>query len=69
MGRIFDHWAVVYFGQFFENYKSSPNCWSPFFHSKCDNMYINGLGYILGDFFKNTSGHPGMYYVAAAELL
>jgi hypothetical protein len=24
IGRIFDHWVIVYFGQLFENYHSSP---------------------------------------------
>jgi hypothetical protein len=30
IGRIFTHWAIVYFGQFFETYKSSlssQDCW------------------------------------------
>jgi hypothetical protein len=26
----------------------------------------NGLGYILGDFFANESGHPGCEYVCEA---
>jgi hypothetical protein len=25
IGRIFAHWTIVYYGQFFENYRSSPN--------------------------------------------
>jgi sulfur relay (sulfurtransferase) DsrC/TusE family protein len=24
IGRIFAHWAIVFFGQFFENYEGSP---------------------------------------------
>jgi hypothetical protein len=32
-----------------------------FFHSKnyVQNLTKNGLGYTLGDYFKNSSGHPG----------
>jgi hypothetical protein len=32
-----------------------------FFHGKCYELSLtkNGLGYILGDFFTNPSGHPG----------
>jgi hypothetical protein len=36
IGRILAHWAAVYFGQFFENYRSSPNFWSTIFHGKSD---------------------------------
>jgi hypothetical protein len=53
--------VVVYFGQFL-NYISSANFWlctifpSPIYvHIEFDN---NGLGDILGDFFKNSSCHP-----------
>jgi hypothetical protein len=28
IGRIFAYWAIVYFDQFFENFKSSPNFWA-----------------------------------------
>jgi hypothetical protein len=63
IGRIFADWAAVYFGQFIENFKSYPNYWASIFH---DTRYVhtyltftkNELGYILGDFFTNSSGHP-----------
>jgi hypothetical protein len=28
IGRFFAHWTTVYFGQLFENYKSSTNSWA-----------------------------------------
>jgi hypothetical protein len=62
IGRIFDHWAAVYFGQFFYC-SSSPNFWSTSFHCKSDTyiLTINGLAYTLGDFFfTNSSGHPAV---------
>jgi hypothetical protein len=31
IGRIFVHWAMVYFGQFLENYRSTPNFWATIF--------------------------------------
>jgi hypothetical protein len=30
IGRIFAHWALVVFGQLFENYRSSPYFWAIF---------------------------------------
>jgi hypothetical protein len=42
-----------------ENEENSPHYWATFFHGfhiKCDKSV---LGYILGDFFTNLSGHPG----------
>jgi membrane protein YqaA with SNARE-associated domain len=47
-------WAVLY-------YKSSPNVLATFFRykSSVSNLTKYGLGYILGDFFANTFGHPG----------
>jgi hypothetical protein len=33
------------------------NYFSPM-HQLCINCYKNGLGYLLGDFFTNSSGHP-----------
>jgi hypothetical protein len=32
IGQIFAHWAVVYFGQCFENYRSSGKFWTTLFH-------------------------------------
>jgi hypothetical protein len=34
IGRIFAHWAIVFFGQFFEHYRSSPNFPATFIHKK-----------------------------------
>jgi hypothetical protein len=48
--------VIVNFGHFFENNKNSPKV-SGFFPIFI-NFDINGLGYILGDFFTNPSGHP-----------
>jgi hypothetical protein len=63
MGRIFAYGAITYFGQGFENYRSSANFLAIFFHGpsyvfiNCDEKKL--LGYILGDFFINATGHPG----------
>jgi hypothetical protein len=53
---------VVFFGQFFENLKSRTNSWATCFHGASDVLIVtkNGLGYILGDFFTNSPGHPGV---------
>jgi hypothetical protein len=53
IGQIFAHWVIVYFGQFFENYRSSPYICVAFFHGKVYAFILpkNGLGYILGGFF------------------
>jgi hypothetical protein len=68
IGRIFAFWVIVYFGQFLENNKRSPNDWTTFSHGKRYSSivtkdgfgYILGyfLGYILGAFFTSSSGHP-----------
>jgi hypothetical protein len=44
-------------------YKSSPNCCATFVHGTsriCMLTFFprNGVGYMLGDFFTNSSGHP-----------
>jgi hypothetical protein len=51
--RIFAHWAIVYLGQLFENYRSSLNFRAVFFHGKSYSLTLtqNELGWILGDFF------------------
>jgi hypothetical protein len=52
----FAHCVIVYFGQFFEKYRFF---WLLFPRLR---SWINDdrteLGYILGDFFINASGHP-----------
>jgi hypothetical protein len=32
IGLIFARWVIVYFGQWFENYRSSAHFWATFFH-------------------------------------
>jgi hypothetical protein len=46
---------------FCENYSNSKSHWTSCFHGKsCVLIFTrNGLGYVLGDFFTNASGHPG----------
>jgi hypothetical protein len=34
IGPIFDYWVIVYYGQFYENYRNSPHLWAKFFHHK-----------------------------------
>jgi hypothetical protein len=45
---------------FFENYIITPNVWATLFRGKRYALILttNGLGYSLGDFFNNSSGHP-----------
>jgi hypothetical protein len=51
---------LVSFGQLFETNISSPHFWTTFIQQL--SFFINfnkkRLGYILVDFFKNSSGHP-----------
>jgi hypothetical protein len=54
--------AVAYIGQFFENFRSSPNFGATFSTVKV--MYYlfmnqNALRYIFAGIFTNSSGHPG----------
>jgi hypothetical protein len=60
IGRIFVDWAIVYFGQFFEIYRTTPKFWATFFS---DTSYLiicteNGFANILDNFLTNSSGHP-----------
>jgi hypothetical protein len=65
IGRIFAQWEIIYFGRLVENRKSSPYFCATFSLSTglciCDILIVTkiGLGYILGNFFTNSSGHPG----------
>jgi hypothetical protein len=62
IGRIFPYWMIAYFGQFLENYRSSPKLWATLLEGKRNalcNFDKNVLGYILGNFFTKSSGHPG----------
>jgi hypothetical protein len=49
------------FGRCFENCKSSAKFLATFFHGTNTVLILAkyALGYILGDFFTNSSGHPG----------
>jgi hypothetical protein len=59
LGRILARWVNVYFGHFY--YVSNPHFGATF--SPQLRLHIslaqNGLGLVLGDFFTNSSGHPG----------
>jgi hypothetical protein len=54
IGRLFT------MGSFLRSQKQ-PYIWATFIHQKIQAIKFtkNGLGYISGDFFKNSSGHPG----------
>jgi hypothetical protein len=62
IGRIFAHCAIVDFLQFLGNEKVAHIFMLPFPTDEVRNLILtkNVLGYILGDFFKNSSGHPGV---------
>jgi hypothetical protein len=61
---------IVFFGPFFESYKSCPKIFN-FIRGKGASIVLtkNGLGYILGDFFSQTHlatlnsyhGYPGLH--------
>jgi hypothetical protein len=52
IGPIFASKVIDYFGQFLENYKSSPTCWATFLQAKSYVLILikDELGFILGDF-------------------
>jgi hypothetical protein len=53
--------AIIYFGQCFENNRSGAKITATCSHGiGCAALFLtkNGRGYILGDFFKNSSCHP-----------
>jgi hypothetical protein len=59
IGRIFAHWAIVVFGQFLVNYRSSPHFLLPFSQLRsCINFNKKQVGPHFGRFFENSSGHP-----------
>jgi hypothetical protein len=64
IGRIFAQWAIIYFGRFVENRKSSPYFCATFSLSTgmciCDTLIVTkiGLGHILGDFFHQLVWSP-----------
>jgi hypothetical protein len=52
--------VIVSFGQFYENYRNRPHFWDTVCHGKGYALIFDKtiLGYILGDFFTHSSGHP-----------
>jgi hypothetical protein len=63
IGRILSQLFFAYSLQFLKMIKVfSPHFWVPFSTNKFMHLffYKNGLGYILEDFFTNSSGHPGL---------
>jgi hypothetical protein len=50
-------------GSFVKNYRRSTNIWATYLNGKSYVLIIskNELGDILGDFFTNASGHPGLH--------
>jgi hypothetical protein len=57
--QILTYWPVVYFGQFYENYKSSANIWTAFF---CRTSYVlnfaKRVGLHFGRFFHKLIRSP-----------
>jgi hypothetical protein len=64
IGRVFVYIYVrwLFTLAVFENYRSSTENLGHFFHrtSYVSILTRHGLGYILGDFFTNSTGHPGL---------
>jgi hypothetical protein len=52
---FFPIWQLLTSGSFLKITKAAKVFWTTFFHSK-SNVGKNGLGYILGDFFTNSTG-------------
>jgi hypothetical protein len=52
--------VIFNFRQWFENHRISAYLWATFFHPTSYVLILakNWLGYIFGDFFTNSSGHP-----------
>jgi hypothetical protein len=57
IGRIFAYWSIVYFGQRLKHYRSSAKFLATFFPRYVLILTKKWFGYILGDFFTNSSGH------------
>jgi hypothetical protein len=55
MGRFFYYLAIVYFWQFFEDYRSSPEIATSFFLCENYELILKKMGCAhLGDFFSQT---------------
>jgi hypothetical protein len=61
IGRIFAIRAAVYIVHLFANNRTSANVWDTNFHGTSHVLILskNGWGYIWGDIFTNSPGHPG----------
>jgi hypothetical protein len=55
--RLGEFLSIVFFVQFFDNYKISPNFLATIYNGENYVLLLGNNG--LGDFFKNSSGHPG----------
>jgi hypothetical protein len=53
--RIFAYGSMVYFGQRFENYRSSAKLWATFFRGNSDVLSLSAT--FWATFFTNSSGH------------
>jgi hypothetical protein len=71
IGQNFAYWAIVSFGQGFRKIRQSTDFWATLPHGEGEVLTVtnNGLGYILGDFFTNSSGHPDATTCAARRYL
>jgi hypothetical protein len=68
IGQIFAYLVIVYFGQLLKKIQKLHKIFGALFTMVKVTYYfweINGLGYILGDFFANSSGHPAQEEKAA----
>jgi hypothetical protein len=43
--RIFAYWVIVYFGQYFENYRSSPDLKATFSKAKIIYSFLQKMGW------------------------
>jgi hypothetical protein len=59
IGGSYRLWAIVCFGQLFENYSNSSKFGDAF--SMVQVKYEKWVGNILGDFLTNSSGHTGQH--------
>jgi hypothetical protein len=61
--RIFDQPVILFFGRVIEYYRISPNVWATIVQGKFGIIILakNVLGFVLGDFFTNSSGRNGSY--------
>jgi hypothetical protein len=61
IGRFLAYWAIVIFGQSLKT-EIAKYLWGTFPRGKswvCFDSDKNVLGHMLGDYFPNSSGHPG----------